>query len=182
LAGTTGRNRGVFSEIPSTAASDQLMHSHDLSPISRLLIIRIMASLPHSLKPAARSAYRAVLRSARITFDGQPRHLSTPRNTALMHHLKGDPPRRLALQTAVRQTLSSPTLSTHGQASTSSPTASSSNTSEATEVEQSKRIEEWLEVALFLRRNVVQGVQEEEGAFRESQRRSVDLSKLSLSF
>lgn len=40
--------------------------------------------------------------------------------------------------------------------------------SEISEEELEKRIGEWKEIALFLRRNVVQGEQGEDGAFRMS--------------
>ena len=44
---------------------------------------------------------------------------------------------------------------------------------EVSEVELEKRIAEWKEIALFLRRNVVQGEQGEDGSFRMSPTSSV---------
>ncbi|GFZ45288.1 hypothetical protein JCM24511_03014 [Saitozyma sp. JCM 24511] len=120
-----------------------------------------MSGIPASLRPAARSAYREVLRAARVTF-------------------QGDAPRRLALTHAVRQTFSSPTLTPPSQsqpsasASSSAPPRSAPGPAGSTASadpapspeELAKRIEEWREVAVFLRRNVVQGVKDEEGAYR----------------
>lgn len=66
------------------------------------------------------------------------------------------------MQTAVRQTFSSPTLTPP------QPSGSDQSRSEPTEEDLMKRIEEWREVAVYLRRNVVQGVQTEQGTFSES--------------
>ncbi|KAK1925375.1 hypothetical protein DB88DRAFT_483737 [Papiliotrema laurentii] len=108
-----------------------------------------MASFPAHLVPAARSAYRAVLRASRITF-------------------QGDQARRVALNSTVRQTFSSPTLTP--PPSPSAPAAKQAQGSEAAEQvspeEVEKRIGEWKEVAAFLRKNVVQGQLDETGAYR----------------
>lgn len=105
----------------------------------------------------------------------------------------GDPQRHLALTTALRQTFSSPTLTTPGSPSssrqpdpptscsgslsstTTTPSSASSSALQAEEStldpsspeELSKRIEEWKEIALFLRRNVVQGELKGDGSYRE---------------
>ena len=78
--------------------------------------------------------------------------------------IPGDLPRRAALQNAVRQTFSSPIVSS---ALTPSSSSSQSVSSWTSEEELSIRIQEWREVAVFLRKNVVQGVQDEKGTFRE---------------
>ena len=99
----------------------------------------------------------------------------------------GDPTRHLAMVQAVRQTFISPTL-TPPKPSTpraAEPTSCSSGPvppppveetpveEEVTEAELEKRIAEWKEIALFLRRNVVQGEQGEDGSFRMSPTSSV---------
>jgi len=99
----------------------------------------------------------------------------------------GDPTRHLAMVQAVRQTFISPTL-TPPKPSTpraAEPTSCSSGPvppppvedkpveEEVSEVELEKRIAEWKEIALFLRRNVVQGEQGEDGSFRMSPTSSV---------
>ena len=92
--------------------------------------------------------------------------------------------RRLALETSVRATFSSPTLTAPGPSRPRAPPeptscssgpvpAESETSTEAavdltSEVELQKRIDEWKEVALFLRRNVVQGVKDDTGAYRMS--------------
>ncbi|WWD18393.1 hypothetical protein CI109_102843 [Kwoniella shandongensis] len=96
-------------------------------------------SFPASLAPAARSAYRSVLRSARVTF-------------------QGDPARHLALITALRSTFSSPTLTP--------PTSQTTTDQPIGEAEISKRIEEWKEAAVFLRKNVVQGEETGDGTWK----------------
>lgn len=89
---------------------------------------------------------------------------------------------------AVRQTFSSPTLTPPKPSTPRAPepiSCSSAATppppveevpveTEITEEELAKRIGEWKEIALFLRRNVVQGEQGEDGAFRKS--KSIPLS------
>ncbi|KAL7423304.1 hypothetical protein Q5752_002605 [Cryptotrichosporon argae] len=110
------------------------------------------SAIPASLRPAARSAYRAVLRSARLTFNG-------------------DPQRYVALHTALRSTFTSPTLRAPGAGAAEAapdPLLAPVDTQVdyASEAELAKRIAEWDEVARFLRRNVVQGVQQDSGSFR----------------
>lgn len=118
--------------------------------------------IPASLAPAARSAYREVLRAARTTF-------------------QGDPTRHIALVTALRATFESPTLT----APTSSVAHSAPKPKRrsllrkekaegvpevdpASPEELAKRIQEWKDVAEFLRRNVVQGrLNEETGTYSE---------------
>lgn len=86
----------------------------------------------------------------------------------------------------VRKTFRSPTLtppepsssrapppptSCSGGSAPAEPVPESSNSGasgEVTEEEIAKRIEEWREIAVFLRRNVVQGVQDESGAYSAS--------------
>ncbi|WWC62460.1 uncharacterized protein I303_105056 [Kwoniella dejecticola CBS 10117] len=110
-------------------------------------------SFPASLKPLARGAYRNMLRSSRITFNG-------------------DPERHVQMLSILRQTFSSPTLKP--PASGSAELASPSKASFDPIVEQdqipieelTKRIEEWNEAAKFLRQNVVQGVQDEDGTWK----------------
>ncbi|EIW73650.1 hypothetical protein TREMEDRAFT_24381 [Tremella mesenterica DSM 1558] len=107
-------------------------------------------SFPVKLRPQARSAYRAVLRATKITFNG-------------------DEPRKIALRSLLRQTFSSPTLTPPSQlpqssASRMKPDSQPQSTSKFEELNQ--RIEEWKEVALFIRKNVVQGVKDEQGTFR----------------
>lgn len=108
--------------------------------------------IPATLVPAARSAYRDVLRSARITFSG-------------------DPLRHAQMLTVLRSTFESPTLTTPGKAPVSleleegdgSPAADP-----ASPAELEKRIQEWKEVAAFLKQNVVQGrLDEESGRYSE---------------
>jgi complex III assembly factor LYRM7 len=62
----------------------------------------------------------------------------------------------MALMAAARQTFSSPNLE---------PASSSQVSASGSFEELQKRIQEWRDVAVFLRRNVVQGVQNEDGAF-----------------
>ena len=116
------------------------------------------STLPLSLQASARSAYRAVLRSANLTFAGP----SSPPPLARLT-TTGDPSRLSALTTAVRQTFSSPTLTR--------PTSPSQDEDVGTD-EIARRIEEWKEVAVFLRRNVVQGEQGSSGAWSECLRSS----------
>lgn len=110
-------------------------------------------AIPSTLLPAARSAYRNVLRSARATFHN-------------------DPPRHAAMVVAVRETFASPTLTRPG-AELPPPTLNEA-TGEPIVVDLSspeelqKRINEWNEVATFLRRNVVQGRQDDQGVYSES--------------
>ncbi|KAK4687768.1 hypothetical protein P7C73_g2348, partial [Tremellales sp. Uapishka_1] len=123
-------------------------------------------SFPAALRPAARSAYRSVLRSARITF-------------------QGDPVRHIALLTALRHTFSSPTLATPPpSSSTSAETAANPAPdfpgfgpktepepvvvdTKVSEEELASRIDEWKEIAVFLKRNVVQGeLDEGKGSFK----------------
>ncbi|RXK41619.1 hypothetical protein M231_01118 [Tremella mesenterica] len=132
-------------------------------------------SFPVNLRPQARSAYRAVLRATKITFNEK----------------KGDEPRKIALRSLLRQTFSSPTLTPPSQLpqSSTSPSNSISQSQSTSKVNENsdsaispkgiereevhvkfeelkKRIEEWKEVALFIRKNVVQGVKDEQGTFR----------------
>ncbi|WVW84564.1 hypothetical protein I302_106598 [Kwoniella bestiolae CBS 10118] len=108
-------------------------------------------SFPASLKPAARSAYRSMLRASRITFNG-------------------DPTRHVQMLSVLRQTFSSPSLTppAPGSAELRSPDAEFKPIIEeqVNEEEVQKRIEEWKETAQFLRRNVVQGVQDEDGTWK----------------
>ncbi|WWC70668.1 uncharacterized protein I206_104619 [Kwoniella pini CBS 10737] len=110
-------------------------------------------SFPTSLKPAARAAYRNMLRASRITFNGDP-----DRHVQMLHVL--------------RQTFSSPSLKTpaSGSAELSSPSdATFKPIIEEEKIpidELTKRIEEWNEAAKFLRQNVVQGVQDEDGTWK----------------
>ncbi|WVR06277.1 hypothetical protein IAU60_003307 [Kwoniella sp. DSM 27419] len=123
-----------------------------------------MAPFPPALKPAARSAYRAMLRASRITF-------------------QGDPARHVQMLTAVRQTFSSPSLTPPAPASASSSSSSSSSSSPSVsatspsqqapplvedipEEEVAKRIEEWHAAARYLRSNIVQGVQSDQGTWK----------------
>jgi len=83
---------------------------------------------------------------------------------------------------AVRQTFISPTLTPPSPTTprAAEPTSCSSAPAppppveetpveeEVSEAELEKRIGEWKEIALFLRRNVVQGEQGEDGSFRMS--------------
>ncbi|WVQ65876.1 uncharacterized protein L199_004054 [Kwoniella botswanensis] len=109
-------------------------------------------SFPASLKPAARSAYRSMLRASRITFNG-------------------DPTRHVQMLSVLRQTFSSPSLTPPQPGSAelrSSPDATFQPIVEeqVEEGEIKKRIEEWKETAQFLRKNVVQGVQDEDGTWK----------------
>ncbi|WVQ72834.1 hypothetical protein IAR50_002395 [Cryptococcus sp. DSM 104548] len=108
-----------------------------------------MPVFPAALKPQARAAYRDMLRSARITF-------------------QGDPARHQALLTALRATFSSPTL-------TPPPSASAEGSPAKVPIVQeesigrddvARRINEWKDVAKFLRKNVVQGVKSDDGVFK----------------
>ncbi|ORX40167.1 hypothetical protein BD324DRAFT_648769 [Kockovaella imperatae] len=121
-------------------------------------------SFPSSLAGPARSAYRQIIRAARTTFQDDPIH-------------------RSQFMSPIRMTFASPTLTPPAHISDPSAkpeeepcpcnehppepkaAASSSSTHISTE-EIAKRISEWKEVALFLRRNVVQGEQDESGSFR----------------
>ncbi|WVQ80715.1 hypothetical protein IAT38_002820 [Cryptococcus sp. DSM 104549] len=104
-----------------------------------------MSAFPAALKPAARSAYRDVLRAARITF-------------------QGDPTRHIAMLNTVRATFLSPTL-TPPQATP--PTSDGTpDVQTATEEDLAKRINDWKDVARFLRQNVVQGEQTPEGNWK----------------
>jgi complex III assembly factor LYRM7 len=94
----------------------------------------------------------------------------------------GDPTRHLAMVQAVRQTFISPTLTppkpsipraaeptSCSSAPTPPPPVEETPVEEkVSEAELEKRIGEWKEIALFLRRNVVQGEQGEDGSFRMS--------------
>jgi len=96
--------------------------------------------------------------------------------------MTGDPTRHLAMVQAVRQTFISPTLTPPSPTTprAAEPTSCSSAPAppppveetpaeeEVSEAELEKRIGEWKEIALFLRRNVVQGEQGEDGSFRMS--------------
>ena len=94
----------------------------------------------------------------------------------------GDPTRHLAMVQAVRQTFASPTLTPPKPNTPRAPEPTSCSSApappppveetpveeEVSEAELEKRIGEWKEIALFLRRNVVQGEQGEDGTFRMS--------------
>jgi hypothetical protein len=113
-------------------------------------------AIPVSLAPAARAAYRAVLRSARITF-------------------AGDPIRHAQLATIMRATFESPTLTAPGKPTPASLELEEGDGSAAPDLtspaELEKRIKEWTEVAHFLRQNVVQGrLNEETGTYSELER------------
>lgn len=116
--------------------------------------------IPAELAPSARSAYRSVLRAARQTFHG-------------------DPPRHVALVTALRATFESPTLTAPENTvahSKPKPVRRSMLRKQeeapavdpASTEELSKRIQEWKDVAEFLRKNVVQGrLDEQSGTYSE---------------
>ncbi|WWC88769.1 uncharacterized protein L201_003682 [Kwoniella dendrophila CBS 6074] len=113
-----------------------------------------MSTFPVSLKPAARSAYRSMLRASRITFNG-------------------DPTRHVQMLSVLRQTFSSPSLKAPAAGSAelrSSPDATFKpiieETSTVTDEEIKQRIDEWNEAAKFLRQNVVQGVQDDDGTWK----------------
>lgn len=112
--------------------------------------------IPAAIAPAARSAYRDVLRSARITF-------------------QGDPDRHVQLLDVLRTTFLSPTLAAPNAkpAKLKAGTGDDKPVDPTSAEELAKRVEEWKEVALFLRRNVVQGTQDEQtGRYSESLRRA----------
>ena len=113
-----------------------------------------MSPFPKTLLPAARSAYRSVLRASRITF-------------------ANDTPRRIQMDMAVRQTFSSPTLT-----SPYSPPSPEEASKELTEADYAKKLQDWVEVAQFLRRNVVQGEMDETGSYRKSLLKSSPASSL----
>ncbi|WRT67691.1 uncharacterized protein IL334_004663 [Kwoniella shivajii] len=110
-------------------------------------------SFPASLKPAARSAYRSMLRASRITF-------------------QGDPIRHVQMLSVLRQTFSSPSLTppSPGSAELSTPSKASFDPiieqDKVKEDEIQQRIQEWNEAAKFLRQNVVQGVQDQDGTWK----------------
>ncbi|OCF30614.1 hypothetical protein I316_07742 [Kwoniella heveanensis BCC8398] len=109
-----------------------------------------MAPFPPALKAAARSAYRAMMRASRVTF-------------------QGDPARHLQMVTAVRQTFSSPSLTPPPPGSASTVTRDAPSEPLVEEIEESeiaKRIEEWQEAARYLRKNIVQGVLDERGNWK----------------
>lgn len=111
--------------------------------------------IPAALAPAARSAYRSVLRSARITFSG-------------------DPARHGQMLAVLRTTFESPTLAAPSSATSTPPPLEegdgSSTVDPRSPEELAKRIQEWKEVANFLRQNVVQGqLDQETGRYREYQ-------------
>ncbi|TXT13521.1 hypothetical protein VHUM_00888 [Vanrija humicola] len=94
-----------------------------------------MSTFPAAIRPAARSAYRAVLRAARQTF-------------------ANDPARHAAMVGTAREVFASPTLSTGPPPP---PPLEGPAPDPASAEELGKRVQEWQDVALFLRRNVVQG-------------------------
>lgn len=104
-------------------------------------------SLPAALRPAARSAYRDVLRAARVTFER-------------------DPARHAQFVGAIRPTFLSPTLTNPSKPQVQ-PLEGPPVDFDAPE-EIQKRINEWKEVAEFLRKNVVQGRLQENGSYGES--------------
>ncbi|WOO77329.1 Mitochondrial zinc maintenance protein 1, mitochondrial [Vanrija pseudolonga] len=104
-----------------------------------------MSAFPQALKPAARSAYRAVLRASRQTFHA-------------------DPARHSAMVTTARGVFASPTLTGDKPPP---PPLEGPAPDLSSEAELAKRIQEWNEVALFLRRNVVQGrLDESSGTYK----------------
>lgn len=104
-------------------------------------------SFPTSLVPAARSAYRSVFRAARVTF-------------------QDDPTRFAQMMAAVRPTFQSPTLTNPAQPPPVPLEGPAPDLSSPEEI--SKRIQEWNEVAAFLRKNVVQGrLDEQSGTYSE---------------
>lgn len=106
-------------------------------------------SFPASLKPAARSAYRSVVRAARVTF-------------------QDDPARFAQLINAVRPTFESPTLTDPAKPPPPPLEGPAPDLSAPEEI--AKRIQEWQEVAVFLRKNVVQGrLDQESGRYSEYQ-------------
>lgn len=104
-------------------------------------------SFPAALRPAARSAYRDVLRAARVTFEE-------------------DPVRRAQLVGAVRTTFQSPNLMDPSKPPVQPLEGPPVDFSSPEEIQ--KRINEWKEVAVFLRKNVVQGRLAEDGTYSES--------------
>lgn len=151
----------IFRRLPSCwppGAQDKLMSiGVDLHLVRKTTNIMI----PANLAPAARSAYRDVLRAARTTF-------------------QGDPARHVALVTALRATFESPTLTAPtGTVAHSPPKPKRRSLLRKKEVEEpqvdptspeelAKRIQEWKDVAEFLRRNVVQGqLDEQTGTYSE---------------
>lgn len=123
-----------------------------------------MAKFPAALKPAARSAYREVLRAARITFQGTS-FLALFFSITHIYQFSGDPSRHYALLTALRATFSSPTLTPPPSASSPSAIPISEESVGVDEIV--KRITEWKELARFLKKNVVQGVKGDDGAWSE---------------
>ncbi len=104
-------------------------------------------TFPAALRPAARSAYRDVLRAARATFHA-------------------DPTRHAQFIAAVRPTFQSATLTDPAKPPVQPLEGPPVDFAAPEEIQ--KRIGEWKEVAEFLRKNVVQGRQDETGTFSES--------------
>lgn len=135
-----------------------------------------MAKFPAALKPAARSAYREVLRAARITFQGTSFLALFFFKITHICLFSGDPSRHYALLTALRATFYSPTLTPPPSASLPSAIPISEESVGVDEIV--KRITEWKELARFLKKNVVQGVKGDDGAWSEyPDYRCVDKSK-----
>lgn len=104
-------------------------------------------TFPAALRPATRSAYRDVLRAARVTFHA-------------------DPARHAQFVAAIRPTFMSTTLTDPAKPPLQPLEGPPVDFAAAEEIQ--KRIGEWKEVASFLRKNVVQGRQDESGTFSES--------------
>lgn len=116
------------------------------------ILINAQMSFPAALRPAARSAYRDVLRAARVTF-------------------QQDPARHAQFVGAIRPTFMSSTLTDPSKPMVQPLEGPEVDFSAPEEVQ--KRINEWKEVADFLRKNVVQGRLEENGTYSESHRERV---------
>lgn len=126
-------------------------------PSRSLYLHKVNMAFPAHLVPAAKSAYRSVVRSARITFQGR---CSLRCACCQLTRTLGDPPAHKALLGVLRQTYQSPTLTTPPRAN-EEPQAEEKVDDE----EIARRIAEWVEVAQILRRNVVQGRLSETGAY-----------------
>lgn len=83
--------------------------------------------------------------------------------------LIGDLPRRIALDQTARGAFSSPTLVVPAASTPDSAvTAPEAEEAPVSIEELQKRIEEWNEIAAFLRKNIVQGEKDESGSYSES--------------
>ncbi|GMK57200.1 hypothetical protein CspeluHIS016_0400340 [Cutaneotrichosporon spelunceum] len=111
-------------------------------------------SLPAALRPAARSAYRDVVRAARATF-------------------YNDPARHAQFVAAIRPTFLSATLTDPAKPPLQPLEGPPVDFAAPEEIQ--KRVAEWKEVATFLRKNVVQGRQDENGRFKLRVTKDTDL-------